>query len=191
MHPFKALTLLVATAGLAAPAFAADRYAFDKAHTQILFFVDHLGFSKSQGEFHDYDGSFTFDPEDWSKAAVEVSIRTHSIDMDDHAWDKHLRNEDFFHVSKYPTMDFRSTRVEPTGERTAKVHGELTLLGVTQPVTLDVTFNKAGEHFLSKQWIAGFSATTTLKRSDFGMTYGLPAVGDPVEVRLEVEGVRQ
>ncbi len=186
-----ALALVLAAAGLAGPAAAAERYAFDKAHTQILFFVDHLGFSKSQGEFHDYDGHFTFDPEDWSNSAVEVTIRTHSVDMDDHAWDKHMRNEDFFHVAEHPTMRFASTRVERTGEDTGKVHGELTLLGVTRPVTLDVTFNKAGEHFLSKEWIAGFSATTSLQRSEFGMDYGLPAVGDRVDIRLEVEGVRQ
>lgn len=186
-----AVLLLAAGVTAAVPAGAAERYAFDKAHTQILFFVDHLGFSKSQGEFHDYDGGFTFDPEDWSSAAVDVTIRTHSVDMDDHAWDKHMRNEDFFHVNKYPTMRFRSTRVEQTGERTGRIHGELTLLDTTRPVTLDVTFNKAGEHFLSKEWIAGFSADTTIKRSDFGMTYGLPAVGDAVEIRLEVEGVRQ
>jgi polyisoprenoid-binding protein YceI len=185
------LGLLVSALAVGAPAGAAERYVLEKPHTQILFFVDHLGFSKSQGEFHDFDGEFTFDTEDWSNSAVEVTIRTHSVDMDDHAWDKHLRNEDFFHVNKYPTMTFRSTRVEQTGERTGQVHGELTLLGETRPVTLDFTFNKAGEHFISKQWIAGFSAHTTIKRSDFGMTYGLPAVGDEVAIRLEVEGIRQ
>lgn len=175
-----------------APAGAAtDRYVFDKDHTQILFFVDHLGFSMSQGEFHDYDGHFTFDPEDWGASAVDVTIRTHSIDMDDYAWDKHMRDEDFLWVDEHPEMRFVSERVERTGERTGKIHGTLTLRGVSQPVTLDVTFNKAGEHPINKKYVAGFSAETVVQRSDFGMDYGLPAVGDDVHIRLEVEGFRQ
>jgi len=181
--------LLVGLSGTAAG--AADRYAFDKAHTQILLFVDHLGFSKSQGEFHDYDGSFTFDPADWSKSSVEVVIRTASVDMDDYEWDKHLRSKDFFDVAQHPTMSFRSTRVEQTGENQGKVYGKLTLLGVSRPVVLDVTFNKAGVHPMSKQYVAGFSARTVIRRSDFGMKYGLPMVGDEVDVRLEVEGLRE
>ena len=182
-----ALVLGVSTSAVA----GADRYTFDKTHTQILFFVDHLGFSRSQGEFHDYDGGFVFDPDDWSKSSVQVSIRTASIDMDDYAWDKHLRSKDFFNVSEYPTMTFRGTRLEQTGERTGQLHGELTLLGVTRPVTLQVTFNKAGVHPLNKMYVAGFSAVAVIRRSDFGMSYALPMVGDEVDLRLEVEGLRQ
>ncbi|MDP7143284.1 MAG: YceI family protein [Alphaproteobacteria bacterium] len=169
----------------------AAKYNFDKAHTQILFFVNHLGFSNSQGEFHDYDGHFTFDPENPAASSVDVAIKTASIDMDDAAWDKHLKNEDFFHVEKFPNMTFKSTAIEVTGENTAKITGDLTLLGVTHPVTLDVTHNKSGTHPYSGKFVSGFSATTTIKRSAFGMKYGLPAVSDDVEVRLEVEGIRQ
>lgn len=191
-HASRAAALAAALSLVISAAHAApEKYDFDKAHTQILFFVDHLGFSKSQGEFHDYDGGFTFDPEDWSASEVEISIRTHSIDMDDHAWDKHMRNEDFFHVNEHPTMTFSSTKVEKTGEDTGRIYGNLTLLGVTRPVTLDVTFNKSGVHFKSKEYIAGFSADTTIKRSEWGMDYGLPMIGDDVHIRLEVEGVRQ
>ncbi len=182
-----AVTTLLTPAVYAAP----EEYVLEKPHTQILFFVSHLGFSKSQGEFHDFDGGFTFDPEDWSNSYAKVTIRTHSIDMDDYAWDKHMRNEDFFDVNVHPTMTFESTKLEKTGEDTGKLHGDLTLLGVTRPVTLDVTFNKVGQHFKSKEWIAGFSAAATIKRSEFGMKYGLPVIGDDVELRLEVEGVRQ
>jgi len=173
------------------PASAADQYAFDKVHTQILFFVDHLGFSRSVGEFHDYEGGFVFDPEDWNAASVDVTIRTASIDLDDAEWDKHLRSADFFRVEEFPDMRFRSTKVEPVGERNARVNGELTLLGVTRPVTLDVHFNKAGIHPKSKQYVAGFSARAVVKRSAFGMNYAVPIVGDDVEVVLEVEGIRQ
>ena len=173
------------------PAYSADQYAFDKVHTQVLFFVDHLGFSRSVGEFHDYEGGFVFDPEDWAVGSVDVSIRTASIDMDDAEWDKHLRSPDFFHVERFPDMRFKSTRVEAVGAKDAKVHGELTLLGVTRPVTLEVRFNKAGVHPKSKQYVAGFSARTLIKRSEFGMSYAVPMVGDDVEVVLEVEGIRQ
>ena len=182
---FLAAWLLIATG------HAADRYVIERPHTQILFFADHLGYSQSQGEFHDFAGHFVFDEKDWSTAAVEVEIRTHSIDMDDHAWDKHLRNADFFDVIEFPVMRFVSTSVEPTGEKTAQVHGALTLLGQTKPVTLEVRFNRAGVHPKSGKYIAGFSATTTIRRSDFGMTYGLPHLGDSVAVRLEVEGIRE
>ena len=88
-------------------------------------------------------------------------------------------------------MTFKSTAIEVTGENTAKITGDLTLLGVTHPVTLDVTHNKSGTHPYSGKFVSGFSATTTIKRSAFGMKYGLPAVSDDVEVRLEVEGIRQ
>jgi polyisoprenoid-binding protein YceI len=184
-----ALIGLLGVGPIAGPVQAAD-YAFDKAHTQILFFVDHLGFSKSQGEFHDYDGRFQFDPEQWADAKAQITIRTASIDMDDYAWDKHLKSEDFFNVNAYPTMHFQSTEVEQAGENRYRLQGNLTLLGVTKPVTLDVAFNKAGIHPLSKRHVAGFSATGTIKRSDFGMDYALPMVGDAVVLRLEVEGVR-
>ncbi len=186
---FSVLSLLVLTPFSARA--AVETYTLDKAHTQIVFFVDHVGFSKSHGDFLDFDGSFDFDENNPESGSVEVSIKTASIDMvGNQKWIDHLKNADFFDVEKYPTMDFRSTGVEMTGENTAKLTGDLTLLGVTKPVTLDVTFNKAGKHPFSGKYVAGFSARGTLKRSDFGMTYGLPLIGDEVELRIEVEGER-
>ena len=102
-----------------------------------------------------------------------------------------MKNEDFFNVEKFPTMTFKSTNIEITGENTANITGDLTILDTTKPVTLDVTHNKSGVHPFNGEFVAGLSATTTVKRSDFGMTYGLPAVGDDVEIRLEVEGFRE
>lgn len=168
-----------------------EHYNFDKAHTQILFFVDHLGFSMSQGEFHEYEGGFTFDRANPENSSIDVTIKTASIDMDHDKWDAHMKNEDFFHVEKYPEMTFKSTAIEVTGENTAKITGDLTLLDATKPVTLDVTHNKSGEHPYSKKMIAGFSATATINRSEWGMDYGLPGVGDEVHIRLEVEGIKQ
>lgn len=171
-------------------AIAADKYEFDKAHTQILFFVNHLGYSFSQGEFLDFDGGFTFDEENPENSSIDVTIQTESIDMDDEEWDAHMKNEDFFHVEQYPTMTFKSTGIEVTGEDTAAITGDLTILDVTKPVTLDVKHNKTGKSPFGEEYKSGFSATATIKRSEWGMNYGLPNVGDDVEIRLEVEAVR-
>lgn len=173
---------------VAVPAQAADKYKFDTVHSQVIFFVSHLGFSMSEGEFLDFDGGFSFDQKNWGNSSVDVTIKTASISLDDKKWDDHMKNEDFFNVEKYPTMTFKSTKVESKDGKTGTITGDLTLLGVTKPVTLDVTFNKAGAHpFNPKKQLIGFSATGTLKRSEFGMKYALPAVGDEVEIRIEVE----
>lgn len=169
----------------------AEKYSFDKAHTQILFFVNHLGFSNSQGEFHDYDGYFIFNMEEPEKSEVDVTIKTASIDMDDEKWDEHLKNKDFFNVEEFPEMHFKSTDIIVTGENTADIKGDFTLLGVTKPVTLSVIHNKSGKFPMGDKYVSGFSAKTTIKRSEFGMEYGLPMVSDDVNIMIEVEGVRE
>jgi polyisoprenoid-binding protein YceI len=169
-----------------------ETYGFDKAHTQILFFVNHLGFSNSMGKFLDYDGSFTFDRASPEKSSVQVSIKTDSIEMNDKAWNDHMKNADFFDVEKFPTMDFKSTAINVTGENTADITGDLTILGVTKPVVLKVTHNKSAAHPMAPdRFVAGFSATAKIKRSEFGMNYGVPNVADDVEIRIEVEGMRE
>jgi len=172
------------------PNVLADDYKLEPVHTQILFFGDHLGFSKSQGEFLQFDGTFSFDPENPKASIVQVTIQTSSIDMDNQKWNDHMMNEDFFDVEKFPTMTFKSTHVENISENNMDIVGDLTMLDVTHHVTLKVTHNKSGVHPFSGKYIAGFSATTAIKRSMFGMTYGLPALGDDIEVRLEVEGIK-
>ncbi len=188
------LTILTAGA-LTLSAFpsqaAVEKYSFDTAHTQILFFVNHLGFSNSQGEFHSYEGGFSFDTENPEKSSVNVTIKTDSIDMDDEQWNAHMKNKDFFDVEAFPTMTFDSTSVEVTGEKSANITGNLTILGVTKPVVLQTVYNKSGVHPFNGKYVSGFSANAVIKRSDFGMTYGLPGVSDEVEIRIEVEGYRQ
>lgn len=163
-------------------------YSFDKLHTQILFFVNHLGFSYSNGKFLDFEGGFTFDETQPANGQVDVTIKTDSINMDDATWDDHLKAKDMFNVAEFPTMTFKSTKVDMTGDKTAKLTGDLTLIGVTKPVILDVTFNKCGEHPFSKKHTCGFSARGSLKRSEWGMMKGIPMLGDDVELRIEVEG---
>ena len=186
------LSLCFALMFFNAPAFAQiEKYSFDKAHTQILFFVNHLGFSNSQGEFYDYDGYFMFDRGAPENSKIDITIKTASIDMDDDKWNAHMRNEDFFNVETYPDMTFKSTNIEVTGENTANITGDLTIIGVTKPVTLSVTHNKSGKHPFNGKFVAGLSASAMIKRSEFGMNYGLPMVGDDITLRLEVEGIRQ
>ncbi|MCB9990375.1 MAG: polyisoprenoid-binding protein [Rhodospirillales bacterium] len=163
------------------------KYEFDKAHTQVLFFSDHLGFSKSQGEFHEYDGYFTFDEANPANSMIDVTIKTASIDMDMEKWDDHMKNKDFFNVEEYPDMTFKSTKIDVTGEHTADITGDFTMLGQTHPVVLHVMHNKSGKHPMNGKTVAGFSATASLDRTQWGMTYGTPMMDPNIEIRLEVE----
>lgn len=189
----KLLTLLFAFMVLAiTPAIAkVERYEFDKAHTQIIFAVNHLGFSNSHGKFLDFDGFFDFNRAEPDRSKVDVTIKTASIDLDHQKWNDHMKSDDFFDVEKFPEMTFKSTAVEITGTKTAKITGDLTILETTKPVVLDVVFNKAAVHTFNQKYVAGFSATANIKRSDFGMKYGLPLIGDDVALNIQVEGFRQ
>ena len=169
---------------------AAEKYSFDKAHTQISFTVNHLGFSNSSGRFLDFDGALLIDRAEPAKSSVDVTIKTAGLEMNDGPWNDHLKGADFFNVEKFPAMTFKSTSVAVTGDNTADVTGDLTILGVTKPAVLKVVHNKSDKHPFSGKMVAGFSATTAIKRSDFGMGYGLPAVGDDVAIHIEVEAVR-
>ena len=185
---FAAASIAAAGLTLAAAPATADTYVIDKGHTHILFQVSHLGFSNTHGEFLEFDGSFEFDPESPGNSRVDVTIDTASIDSGHAERDEHLRNSDFFNVEQHPTMTFETTAVEVTGEDTATLTGDLTLLGTTQPVTLDVTLNGLGPHpFREETTVAGFTATGTINRSDFGMTFGVPAIGDEVTIVIEME----
>jgi len=174
----------------ALPAQAAH-YIYDPVHTQIMFSVNHLGLSNSHGKFSKFSGGFTFDKAAPEKSKVDVSIDTASINMDSKTWEDHLKSRDFFNVAQFPAMTFKSTKIVKTGDNTGTLTGDLTLLGVTKPVALDVTFNKEMPHPMNKNMLAGFSAVGKLKRSDFGMNYGLPMVSDEVKLIIEVEGIRQ
>lgn len=171
------------------PAFAADKYEFDKGHTNILFFISHLGFSETVGKFTDYDGYFTFDEKKPETSTIDVSLKPAGIKTSSEDLDAHLQKEDFFNTAKFPEIRFISTGVKVTGAKTGEVTGNITLLGVTKPVVLRVTLNKAGQHPKTQDHIAGFTAEAVIKRSDFGMNYGIPMVGDEVRIWISTEGV--
>lgn len=175
---------------LAVPAMAEDedKFIFDKSHTRILFFISHLGLSQTVGDFTDYDGSFSFNVEHPEKGSVDVIIRPAGVHTPSSALDEHLQKEDFFNTAKFPDIHFVSKEVKVTGKNTGDVMGDLTMLGVTKPVVLHVTFNKADYHPMTGQYMAGFSATADIKRSEFGMNYGIPMVGDDVHLEVYTEG---
>ncbi len=186
-----ALVVGVAVAApVASPAVAAETFKIDEAHAFVYYKIDHFGWSKNMGRFNKVSGSFTVDEADPSKSKVEVVIQADSVDSGHEARDKHLKSADFFNAKEFPEIKFVSTKIEKTGDRTGKMTGNLTLLGVTKPVTFDFTWNKKTPHFRKKNEIhTGFSAVVNLKRSQWGMTKFLPAIGDDVTLFLEIEGV--
>lgn len=185
------LASLVAGAAVAGVAVAKPAtYRYDAVHSQVLFFASHLGYSHSMGRFPGLSGRFTYDPDDPAAAKVDATIAIASLYLGDAAWEKKMLGRDFFAAKEHPTARFVATRWSPAGADRGTLSGELTLRGITRPVTLAVTVNRVGRHSYSLQHVAGFSASATIKRSDFGMRRLLPAVGDEVEIRLEIEGIR-
>ena len=165
----------------------AGTYAIEPEHTRVMFGVDHLGFTTYYGEFPGASGKLTIDPARPAAAALDVTIPVDQVWVPSDKLVEELRSKMFFDAAQFPTMRFKSTRVVPTGAGKADVTGNLTMHGVTRPLTLHVKFNGAGAMPMMKgAYAAGFSATGTLRRSDFGVTAGVPMVGD--EVKLMIEG---
>jgi polyisoprenoid-binding protein YceI len=181
--------LLAATLGLGATRASAApvTYTLDTTHSRVTFYVNHLGFSNSVGEFRIADATLDFDADDWSKSKIGVAIPVASLELGDAKWNAHILSADFLEAAKYPDMSFASRRVEKIDPTHGKLYGDLTIKGVTRPAVLDLRVNKVGEHPMRKTPAAGFTATTTVKRSEFGVAAYVPAVADEVEVRIEVE----
>lgn len=165
----------------------AGQYELEKSHASITFKVRHMGFADYTMRFNDFDATLDLNPASPEKSKLDATIKPASLDSNNPKLTEHTSNKDFFDVAKYPTITFKSTAIEKTGANTGKVTGDLTMHGVTKPVTLDVTFNNGGQHMMFKKYDLGFSATTTIKRSEFGMGYGIPMVGDEVHAAIEVE----
>ena len=193
-----ALPAAALLAGLGAdPAAAGDSFAFDPQHTEIIFSYSHLGNSRAYGNFREVSGDIVLDREDPSRSTLDITIDAASIDSGVEAFDTHLKSADFFEVETYPEIRFVSTAVAPTSDTTALVTGDLTIKDQTREVVLDVTLNYLGEHQLGPYMpdlagveVAGFSATATLLRSDFGLDMLVPMVGDEVSLIIETELLR-
>lgn len=181
-----ALLASVATTAQAAPV----AYKLDPAHMSVAFIVNHLGFSNVIGRFNTAAGEVSFDKDAVQNSALKVTIDTASVDTAHAKRDEHLRSPDFFNAKEFPQITFKSTKVEKTGDKTGKLYGDLTMLGTTKPVVLDVTFNKEGVSPASKLETVGFSARGTVKRTDFGMKYGAPYISEDIQLLIEAEAVK-
>ena len=189
--PLRLVVLALALSLGSGPAEAAeDMYVIDKGHSTLQFKISHLGISYTYGRFNDFNGSFKFDKDNPAGCAIEIDVSTESIDSNDEGRDKHLRGEEFFHCEKFPSMSFKSTKVEKAGDKTYRVTGDLTILAVTKSVTLRM--EKIGEgKGPYGNYRMGFEGNLRIKRSDFGMKAMIPMVGDEVQLTLGIEGIRR
>lgn len=190
----KAGLVLAIAAGLSGGAFAAqaaESYKLDPAHTSVIFIVNHLGFSNFQGRFDGTTGELTLDRENPAASSARISIDLTKVDSGVEALDKHMKSGDFLDVENHPTATFKSTSVELTGDNAATITGDLTLLGQTKPLVLDVTLTGEGDHPMTGDHVLGFAATGTVTRSEYGMNYLVPGVGDEVELQISAEFLKQ
>src|SRR6202045_1863493 len=186
----KPLILVVALMGaLVLSANAADTFKLDPVHSFVLFSVQHLGIANTYGRFNDISGTVVFDKDNPSKSSVEVSVPVESLDTNNAKRDQSLKSPDYFNAKQFQTITFKSTKVEGSGD-TLKVSGDLTIRGMTKPLTVD--FKKGGEgKGVFGEMRGGGETRFTIKRSDFGMNFQLGEVGDEVTIILSLEGVKK
>ena len=163
---------------------------YDTVHSQVVFSISHNGYSRPFGRLHIARGWLRFDPDDWSTAATELDIDLASLDMGDADWNKAVCKPALLDCSGQRYAHFRSTGVTRKDDRHGVLHGELTLRGVTRPIDLAFTFNRAARTIYELHEVAGFSATASLDRNDFGITANPNSIGAHVSVWLELEATR-
>ena len=191
------LPTLAAAAGLllAVPALAemaktepskveAGSYKVDPNHTQIVFGVSHFGFTTYYGAFTNTSGTLNLDPTKPAESKLDIAIKVDSVAVQSAKLQDELKGDQWLDAAKFPDATFKSTKVSKTGADTATVVGDLTLHGVTKPVTLNVTYVNAGPNPLSKAYTAGFEAKGKIMRSDFGVKTYLPVIGDEVDLMI-------
>jgi polyisoprenoid-binding protein YceI len=194
----RSVSIALAAAGLAlsAVSFAAPtaapagNYKIDPLHSGAFFEIGHMGgISRFMGRFNELSGDLVVDAPEKSK--INVAIKTDSVNTNVEALDKHLKSPDFFNAVQFPTMSFASTGVHLDGNGDGSVAGNLTLHGVTKPVSFKLKQIGAGKGMKGEQRV-GYVATTTIKRTDFGMTYGVPgAATDEVDLKVNIEAIKQ
>jgi polyisoprenoid-binding protein YceI len=192
----KRTILALALATPLAAAAQAESYTIDPIHSFTYFGVDHFGVATIHGRFNKSSGKFTIDRAG-KKGSVDLTIEAASIDTGDHdkgsrarTRDEHLRSPDFFNVAEFPRITYRATDVKFAGDNPTEIEGQVTMLGVSKPVTLKVDRWTCREHPVSKRAMCGGNASGSLKRSDFGMKYGIPAIGDEVKLMINVEAYK-
>lgn len=187
--------LLVSCDRLLTPDFNTDitelragQYTVDPDHASVLWKINHLGFSTFVGRFNDIEASLDFDPENIENSSIEVIINTAGLDINNPEFAEELRGSNWFDVENFPQAVYRTTSFLESTENTFVYAGELTLLGVTAPVTLNVVFNGGGRNFLTRKYTLGFSGSANFQRSDFGLSrFTSFGVGDDIELEIHVE----
>jgi polyisoprenoid-binding protein YceI len=178
--------------GTADPAAVqAGSYVTDPSHTLVGWRVNHFGFNDYFGQFGNIAGTLTLDPANLSAAAVDISVPVSGLSTASAELTEHMQRADFFDMAAHPTVRFVSTRVEPHSANGARITGDLTIRGVTRPVTLETRFIGAGINPFNRKASVGFHATTTIRRSEWGMGYGVPLVTDEVQLIISVAFERQ
>ena len=168
----------------------ADKYDIDASHSGVVFGWNHFGFSNPSARFDKLEGSVLLDKAELRKSSISVILPVEGLDTGVAKLDEALKSPDFLDAAKYPTITFKSTKIEKTGKNGLKITGDLTVHGVTRPVTLDAKVNKIGVFEIPgviKAQAAGFDATTVIKRSDFGVSKYVPAVSDEIAVRITLD----
>jgi polyisoprenoid-binding protein YceI len=195
-----AFALFIASASIAAApagpastdpkAVTAGAYAVEPHHTRVQFSVAHMGFTDWYGDFTDVAGTLQLDPAHVEASKLDITIPVASVSTTNTKLDGELKSDQWLGAGQYPTIRFVSTKVIRTGPSRATISGNLTFHGVTRPVTLAASFNGAGVNPLDKAYTAGFNATTTIKRSDYGVKTYVPLIGDETEIRISAAFVR-
>ena len=180
--------LIICFTGSIQLADAADTYEIDTAHSMILFRAKHMGITYNYGRFNEFTGKLTIDETDISKSAIEFEVKTASVDTANEKRDQHLRSSDFFSAKQFPVITFKSTKVsmKEGKEDMLEITGDLELLGVKKSITVDVEITGKGKGRQGEPLI-GFESIFTIKRSEFGMTYGTGAVSDDIRLIVTIE----
>ncbi|TFH07172.1 MAG: polyisoprenoid-binding protein [Nitrosomonadales bacterium] len=168
---------------------ATENYIVDPTHTYPHFAVSHLGYSTMHGRFDKTSGKLTIDRAA-KVGSVDIIIEADSLNTGMKKRDAHLRSPDFFNTAEFPKVTYKSTAINFNGDTPTTVEGNLTLLGVTKPVTLIISSFKCGKNPMNQKAMCGIDAIAKMKRSDFGMNYALPGVGDNLKLTIEVEAYR-
>jgi polyisoprenoid-binding protein YceI len=183
----KLLAAFTLGAMLSTPLYAADPWVIDKSHAHITFTADHLGFSVVHGQFRTFDAEILFDPEDIEATELTVTIDAASVDTFWAERDTHIRSADFLNVEEHPDITFVATDVIRTGESTADIVGDLTLIGETREVVFEAELNKLGPNPFTGTPIAGFTVTGEIVRADWGMDFGGNAFAAVIPIRIDLE----
>lgn len=183
---FFAASLAFASITTDRPAEARSAFTVDPARTHIAFAIDAVGYPRTKGEFHKFEGRIVVDFEHWEQSSVAFRVDTRSVDVGSDAFSDYVRSDAFLDAARFPAIDFVSDKIEKIDDHTLRVTGEVTLLGVTRPLSVLVAARRDGDGAHAR---LGFEARTTIDRLEFGMNAGFPLVSKDVEIVISTEAV--